>query len=48
VKSQYRKEDIPKSIVTGGRTMDRIKKNFGFGYMRLPMLENGEVDKEQT
>lgn len=28
--------------------MDRIKKNFGFGYMRLPMLENGEVDKEQT
>lgn len=28
--------------------MDRIKKNFGFGYMRLPLLENGEVDKEQT
>lgn len=28
--------------------MDRIKKNFGFGYMRLPLLENGEVDTEQT
>ena len=28
--------------------MDKIKKNFGFGCMRLPMLENGEVDKEQT
>ncbi len=27
--------------------MDRIKKNFGFGYMRLPMV-NGEVDNEQT
>ena len=27
--------------------MDRIKKNFGFGYMRLPLLENGEVDTKQ-
>ena len=28
--------------------MDRIKMDFGFGCVRLPMLENGEVDKEQT
>ena len=28
--------------------MDRIKKDFGFGCVRLPMLESGEVDKEQT
>lgn len=27
---------------------DNIKKNFGFGCMRLPMLENGEVDIAQT
>ena len=27
--------------------MDRIKKNLGFGFMRLPM-RNGEVDIEQT
>ena len=27
---------------------DNVKKNFGFGCMRLPMLENGEVDEEQT
>ena len=27
--------------------MDRIKKNFGFGYMRLPM-KDGEVDIELT
>ena len=27
--------------------MDRIKKNFGFGYMRLPM-KDGEVDTEKT
>ena len=27
--------------------MDRIKKNFGFGAMRLPM-KDGEVDLEQT
>lgn len=27
--------------------MDKIKKNFGFGCMRLPM-KNGEVDTEQT
>ena len=27
---------------------DNVKKNFGFGYMRLPMLENGEVDEKQT
>ena len=26
----------------------KIKKNFGFGMMRLPMLENGEVDYEET
>lgn len=26
--------------------MDNIKKNFGFGCMRLPM-KDGEVDKEQ-
>lgn len=28
--------------------MERIKKNFGFGYMRLPLLENSEVDNEQV
>ena len=27
--------------------MERIKKNFGFGFMRLPMVD-GEVDKEET
>ena len=27
--------------------MDRIKKNFGFGYMRLPM-KDGEVDTVET
>ena len=27
--------------------MDRIKKNFGFGYMRLPMIGE-EVDIPQT
>lgn len=27
--------------------MDRIKKNFGFGYMRLPM-KDGEVDTAET
>ncbi len=27
---------------------DNVKKNFGFGCMRLPMQENGEVDIEQT
>ncbi len=27
---------------------DTVKKNFGFGCMRLPMLENGEVDEAQT
>ena len=27
--------------------MDRIRKNFGFGMMRLP-LENGEIDFDQT
>lgn len=27
--------------------MDRIKKNFGFGFMRLPM-KNGEIDIEET
>ncbi len=27
--------------------MDRIKKNFGFGFMRLPM-KDGEIDCEQT
>lgn len=27
---------------------DNVKKNFGFGCMRLPMLENGEVDIAQT
>ena len=27
--------------------MNRIKKNFGFGYMRLPM-KNGEVDTAET
>ena len=31
----------------GVSDMDRIKKNFGFGYMRLPM-KDGEVDIEQT
>lgn len=35
------------SYKEGANTMDRIKKNFGFGCMRLPM--NGEeVDIEQT
>ena len=23
---------------------EEVKKNFGFGCMRLPLLENGEVD----
>lgn len=27
--------------------MDKIKKNFGFGCMRLPM-KNGEIDTEKT
>ena len=28
---------------------DEVKKNFGFGCMRLPMVENGKaVDIEQT
>lgn len=27
--------------------MDKIKKNFGFGCMRLPM-KNGEIDTEET
>ncbi len=28
---------------------DEVKKNFGFGCMRLPMIENGKaVDIEQT
>ena len=27
--------------------MDRIKKNFGFGFMRLPMIGD-EVDYEHT
>lgn len=29
------------------KTFPEAKKNFGFGCMRLPMLENGEVDTEQ-
>ena len=28
--------------------MERIKKNFGFGFMRLPLLENGEVNLVET
>ena len=28
--------------------MDLIKKNFGFGCMRLPLLDNKEVDLAQT
>ena len=28
--------------------MERIKKNFGFGFMRLPLLENGEVNLAET
>ena len=27
---------------------DNVKKNFGFGCMRLPLLENGEVDTKET
>ena len=28
---------------------DEVRKNFGFGCMRLPMIENGKaVDIEQT
>lgn len=28
---------------------EEVKKNFGFGYMRLPMMENGtDVDIEKT
>ena len=27
---------------------DNVKKNFGFGCMRLPLLENGEVDAKET
>ena len=26
---------------------ENVKKKLGFGCMRLPMLQNGEVDKEQ-
>lgn len=28
--------------------MERIKKNFGFGFMRLPLLENGEVNLAES
>ena len=35
----------------GGEQMNNmfpeVKKNFGFGCMRLPMLPDGEVDLEQ-
>ena len=27
--------------------MEKIKKNFGFGFMRLPM-KDGEIDTEET
>lgn len=27
---------------------DNVKKNFGFGCMRLPLLESGEVDTTKT
>ena len=30
------------------RFFPEIKKNFGFGLMRLPRLENGSIDIEQT
>lgn len=26
------------------KAFDEVKKNFGFGCMRLPLLQNGEVD----
>ncbi len=35
------------SVKKGMSGLDKIKKNFGFGCMRLPMTD-GEVDKEQT
>ena len=34
-------------IFSGIFNMDKIKKNFGFGCMRLPM-KNGEIDTEET
>ena len=30
------------------KTFPEAKKNFGFGCMRLPMLDNGEVDMEMA
>ena len=35
-------------IWEGVYEMERIKKNFGFGFMRLPLLENGEVNLAET
>lgn len=35
-------------IWKGVYEMERIKKNFGFGFMRLPLLENGEVNLTET
>ena len=29
------------------KTFTEAKKNFGFGCMRLPMLENGEVNTDE-
>ena len=39
---QYKKYDTK-----GEADMERIKKNFGFGFMRLPM-QDGEVDIAET
>ncbi len=30
------------------RHFNEVKKNFGFGFMRLPLLESGEVNYEET
>ena len=38
---------IPQRIKKRGTDMEKIKKNFGFGFMRLPM-KDGEIDTEET
>ena len=38
---------IPQRIKKRGADMEKIEKNFGFGFMRLPM-KDGEIDTEET
>lgn len=38
----YREKHVMKTY------FDEVKKNFGFGFMRLPLLGNGEIDCNQT